>query len=83
MTLLPSPLTRCRPPNLRGGMGVSRGGIHACLRLRMLTGGCAAAPVEQGSKAHTALGKKSKMGPPGPHFHFLAERVGFEPTKGY
>ena len=36
-----------------------------------------------GFSSSTALGKKSKTGPRGPHFQFLAERVGFEPTKGY
>ncbi len=36
-----------------------------------------------GFSSSTALGEKSKTGPRGPHFQFLAERVGFEPTKGY
>jgi hypothetical protein len=36
---------------------------------------CAAASVEQDSKARTTLGKKSKTGPRGPHFQFLAERA--------
>ena len=36
-----------------------------------------------GSSSSTTLGQKSKMGPQGPHFQFVAERVGFEPTIGY
>jgi len=36
------------------------------------TGSCAAALVEQDSKAHTALGERSKKGPQGPDFRFLA-----------
>ena len=51
--------------------------------LRGAEGGCAAARLEQGPKAHTALGQKSKMGPHGPHFQFLAEREGFEPSVRY
>jgi hypothetical protein len=45
------------------------------LPLRGAEGGCAAARLEQGPKAHTALGQKSKMGPHGPHFlSFLRHR---------
>ncbi len=52
------------------------------LRRRVLNRDCVAARVEQGSKSHTALGKKNKRPQKGPLI-FLAERVGFEPTKGY
>ncbi len=39
-------------------------------------------PVEQGPKSQTLTAKKSKGPIKGP-YDFLAERVGFEPTKGY
>ena len=42
------------------------------------TCGCAAALVEQGSKAQTRSAKMQKA--PEGAFHILAERVGFEPT---
>jgi hypothetical protein len=48
--------------------------------LRATTVGCADAWLEQGSNAHT-LSQKRKA--PKGAFVFLAERVGFEPTKGY
>jgi hypothetical protein len=68
------------PFSISGG----EGGIQlARFASSLPTGRYAAASVEQGSKSSTTLGKKSKMGPQGPHFQFLAERVGFEPTKGY
>ena len=54
------------------------------LSLRDRAYGFAAAPVEQGSKAHTLLGEKNKRRPQGAPLIFLAERVGFEPTvRGY
>ena len=52
-----------------GGMGAARPGMP----LR----GCAR---RTGFESPYALDEKSKMGPQGPHFQFLAERVGFEPT---
>ena len=52
------------------------------LSLRDQACGFAAAPVEQGPSSSTTLGEKNKKGPRA-LFIFLAERVGFEPTKGY
>ena len=51
------------------------GGIQlARFASSLLTCRSAAASVEQGSKAHTALGRKTKWAPQGDPFHFLAER---------
>ncbi len=57
---------------LRGGIGALWRGIHACLRLRVLTGDYVAASVEQGSKAHT-LSAKMRKAPEGAFQHFGGE----------
>ena len=44
--------------------------------------GCAAAPVEQGSKAQTLSARKTKGPMKGPLI-FLAEKAGFEPAVRY
>ena len=73
---------RTRPENKMGPARVSflfsggEGGMAASrphLRLRRCLS-------RTGLSSSTTLGEKSKMGPQGPHFQFLAERVGFEPT---
>ena len=49
--------------------------------LRATASGCAGARFEQGSKSQTLSAKMQKA--PKGAFDILAERVGFEPTKGY
>ena len=60
----------------RGGLSRPLHGLLANMPLR----GCIG---RTGFSSSTTLVEKSKMGPQGPHFEFLAERAGFEPAVRY
>ena len=79
----PPYLARKRKGPARGPFFRGEGGIHAppaASRAHMRLRRCVSRPASE-VRNHTR--RENETAPRGGAFHFLAERVGFEPTKGY